>query len=66
MYAKILLYYTGSSKGPRSDKSIVLFSASGKIRAAIGKAQLLITKKFKQFEKLCNENIVSFTTTVYS
>lgn len=30
---------------------------SGKIRAAIGKAQLLITKKFKQFEKLCNENI---------
>ncbi|XP_065053311.1 disks large-associated protein 1-like [Rhopilema esculentum] len=31
--------------------------ASGKIRAAIGKSQLLLTKKFKQFEKLCNENI---------
>eukprot|EP00112_Aurelia_sp_Birch-Aquarium-sp1_P010861 Seg230.23 transcript_id=Seg230.23/GoldUCD/mRNA.D3Y31 product="Disks large-associated protein 2" protein_id=Seg230.23/GoldUCD/D3Y31 len=30
---------------------------SGKIRAAIGKAQLLITKKFKQFEKLCIENM---------
>lgn len=33
--------------------------ASGKIRAAIGKSQLLLTKKFKQFERLCNENIES-------
>lgn len=32
---------------------------SGKVRAAIGKAQLLVTKKFKQFEKLCIENIES-------
>eukprot|EP00794_Sanderia_malayensis_P003479 gene3479-3977_t len=30
---------------------------SGKLRATIGKSQLLLTKKFKQFEKLCNENI---------
>lgn len=31
--------------------------ASGKIRNAVGKAQLLITKKFKQFEELCRDNI---------
>lgn len=30
---------------------------SGKIRSAIGKANLLITKKFKQFEELCDANI---------
>jgi len=31
--------------------------ACGKIRNAVGKAQLLITKKFKQFEELCRDNI---------
>ncbi|XP_006821889.1 uncharacterized protein LOC102809954 [Saccoglossus kowalevskii] len=29
----------------------------GKVRAAIGKAQLLTTKKFKQFRGLCQQNI---------
>jgi len=30
---------------------------SGKVRAAIGKAQLLTTKKFKQFKGLCHQNL---------
>lgn len=34
----------------------------GKIRAAIGKANLLINKKFKQFEGLCHTNLVSTDT----
>lgn len=32
---------------------------AGNILAAIGKSQLLIKKKFKQFEELCNANLVS-------
>lgn len=35
------------------------FVASGQIRAAIGKAQLLVNKKFKQFRGLCEKNLVS-------
>lgn len=31
--------------------------ASGKIRAAIGKANLLVNQKFKQFEELCYEHM---------
>jgi len=31
--------------------------ASGKIRNAIGKAQLLLRKRFKQFRELCQDNI---------
>lgn len=31
--------------------------ACGKIRAAIGKAMLLVNKKFKQFRGLCNMNL---------
>lgn len=31
--------------------------ASGKLRATIGKAQLLLTQKFKQFRGLCYENM---------
>lgn len=34
---------------------------SGKLRAAIGKANLLINKKFKQFRELCLKNIVSLS-----
>lgn len=34
------------------------FSASGKIRAAVGKANLLVNQKFKQFEELCYEHMV--------
>src|SRR5699024_8800516 len=33
--------------------------AVGKIRAAIGKANLLVDKKFHQFEQLCHDSIVS-------
>jgi discs large-associated protein 1 len=32
---------------------------SGKLRAAVGKANLLITQKFNQFKELCLKNIVS-------
>ena len=32
---------------------------TGKIRAAAGKARLLVRQKFKQFEGLCNQNLVS-------
>jgi len=35
-----------------------VFLASGKIRAAIGKANLLVNQKFKQFEELCYEHMV--------
>jgi len=35
------------------------FTVQGKMRAAIGKANLLTTKKFRQFRQLCNENLVS-------
>jgi len=35
-----------------------VFTASGKIRAAIGKANLLVNQKFKQFEELCYEHMV--------
>lgn len=34
--------------------------ACGKIRAANGKAKLLVNKKFKQFKGLCDTNLVSF------
>ena len=34
------------------------FPVQGKMRAAIGKANLLTTKKFRQFRQLCNENLV--------
>jgi len=31
----------------------------GKLRAAVGKAHLLTSKKFKQFRELCHRNLVS-------
>lgn len=33
----------------------------GKMRSAVGSAQLLISQKFQQFRELCEENLVSFT-----
>lgn len=33
--------------------------AAGKLRSAAGKARLLATQKMKQFEGLCQKNIVS-------
>jgi len=35
------------------------FAVQGKMRSAIGKANLLTTKKFRQFRQLCSENLVS-------
>ena len=37
----------------------LFLAACGKIRAATGKAMLLVNKKFKQFRGLCNMNLVS-------
>lgn len=36
-----------------------LFTVLGKIRSAVGSAQLLISKKFQQFRGLCEQNMVS-------
>ena len=38
---------------------IFIHLVRGKIRAASGKARLLMTSKFKQFKDLCNLNAVS-------
>ena len=38
--------------------SLMSEDMSGKLRAAVGKANLLINKKFKQFHELCLKNIV--------
>ena len=37
----------------------MFITACGKIRAATGKAMLLVNKKFKQFKGLCDMNLVS-------
>ena len=37
----------------------LFITACGKIRAATGKAMLLVNKKFKQFKGLCDMNLVS-------
>lgn len=39
--------------------SISVFSVLGKVRSAIGSAQLLMSQKFLQFRELCEENLVS-------
>lgn len=36
----------------------LLFSVLGKIRTAVGSAQLLMAQKFYQFRELCEENLV--------
>ena len=41
-------------------------TVQGKMRAAIGKANLLTTKKFRQFRQLCDENLVSIAKNSYS
>ena len=38
----------------------VSLAVRGKIRAAVGKAHLLISQKFKQFRELCAEHMVSY------
>lgn len=38
---------------------VSVFSVLGKIRSAIGSAQLLMSQKFLQFRELCEENLVS-------
>lgn len=44
----------------------LLFVVCGQIRAAIGKANLLVNKKFKQFRGLCNKNLVSRAISFHS
>ena len=39
--------------------NFLFITACGKIRAATGKAMLLVNKKFKQFKGLCDMNLVS-------
>jgi hypothetical protein len=39
---------------------------AGNILSAIGKANLLMKKKFKQFEELCNANLVNYNNSVPS
>ena len=39
--------------------AFLFITACGKIRAATGKAMLLVNKKFKQFKGLCDMNLVS-------
>lgn len=34
----------------------------GKIRSAVGSAQLLMSQKFQQFRELCEENLVCVTS----
>lgn len=36
----------------------VLSSVLGKVRSAVGSAQLLISQKFQQFRGLCEQNVV--------
>jgi len=36
--------------------------ACGKMRAATGKAMLLVNKKFKQFKGLCDMNLVRYAS----
>jgi len=41
-------------------------SASGRVRATVGKATLLTTKKFHQFQDLCHKNLVRWLRHCYS
>lgn len=38
----------------------------GKIRSAVGSAQLLMSQKFQQFYWLCQQNMVSLSKYIYS
>lgn len=35
----------------------------GKVRSAVGSAQLLMSQKFQQFRGLCEQNLVGFALT---
>ena len=41
--------------------SLFPISANGKLRSAIGKANLLISQKFRQFQDLCQQHKVFIT-----
>ena len=43
-----------------NDSDVIPEEIIGKIRATIGKANLLISKKFDQFNQLCQDSIVSY------
>lgn len=55
-----LICQTKSQPGDIMCKFLVclLFSVIGKIRTAVGSAQLLMAQKFYQFRELCEENLV--------
>ena len=46
--------------------AFLFITACGKIRAATGKAMLLVNKKFKQFKGLCDMNLVSCRQNIVS
>lgn len=41
---------------------LCLSAVLGKIRSAVGSAQLLMSQKFQQFRELCEENLVCVTS----
>lgn len=43
---------------------VFLLVVLGKMRSAVGSAQLLISQKFQQFRELCEENLVSVPTLI--
>lgn len=55
----ILLAEKVESELENSEPSSLPEEAAGKLRSAAGKARLLATQKMKQFEGLCQKNIVS-------
>lgn len=41
---------------------VFLLVVLGKMRSAVGSAQLLMSQKFQQFRELCEENLVSIAS----
>lgn len=55
-------------KCERTEQDLISFTseeADGKMRAAVGKANLLIKKKFQQFRELCRSNMVQNETELF-
>lgn len=55
----IALAETAEAELENSEASNLPEDAAGKLRSGAGKARLLATQKMKQFEGLCQKNIVS-------
>ena len=58
-FRQFLIYSTFVNVQMDNIQCICVLSVLGKLRAAVGKAHLLTTKKFKQFIELCHRNLVS-------